>query len=149
MLTELTSSEIREILSENYIGRIGCRNGDRVYIFPVNYVFEDGMVYCQSYEGTKVSMMRENPDVCFEVEEIRDFNQWKSVLGWGFFEELVSPRDIRSAQLHFSEIMLAQKASLTSQPPTDQTNTARGKPPTIIYYRIRFDELSGRTERSI
>jgi nitroimidazol reductase NimA-like FMN-containing flavoprotein (pyridoxamine 5'-phosphate oxidase superfamily) len=149
MLTELTKAEIQEVLTNNYIGRIGCRDGDRIYIFPVNYVHQHDMVYCQSYEGAKVAMMRAQPNVCFEVEEIRDFYHWKTAMGWGTFEELTSAEDIQEVKLQLSEIMLARKASLTALPPTEASLGMHGTLSAIVYYRIRFTELSGRSEKNI
>ena len=150
MLSELTQSEIEEVLSDNYIGRIGCRDGDKIYIVPVNYIFEYGRVLCHSYDGQKVAMMRQNPDVCFEVEEIRSFNNWKTVVGWGIFEELTDAKDIEHAKSQLSDLMLAQKASLSSVPPAEEIPKHPEHPATnMVYYHIRFNELSGRHEREI
>ncbi len=148
MLAELSPAEITETLAANDLGRIGCRQGDRIFIFPVNYIFRHDMAYCQSYEATKIAMMREQPDICFEVEDIRGFSHWKTVMGWGIFEELTDSADISDAQQQFSEVMLARKAALTSLPPTEPHRVESGRPG-IIYYRIRFNELSGRMEKGI
>jgi nitroimidazol reductase NimA-like FMN-containing flavoprotein (pyridoxamine 5'-phosphate oxidase superfamily) len=150
MLSELTQSEIEEVLADNYIGRIGCRDGDKIYIVPVNYIFEYGRVLCHSYDGQKIAMMRRNPDVCFEVEEIRSFNNWKTIVGWGVFEELTDDEDIEHAKSQLSDLMLAQKASLTNAPPAEEIVKHPPTPATnMVYYRIRFNELSGRHEREI
>ena len=147
MLRELTHSEIEDVLRNNYIGRIGCQEGDRIYIVPVNYLFDLGNVYCQSYEGQKVEMMRDNPDICFEVEEIHSFNHWKTVVGWGIFEELTDPREIERVRSQLSEMMLAQKAMMSGPPPEKSVERPRtdlqAQP---VYYRIRFAEWSGRME---
>jgi nitroimidazol reductase NimA-like FMN-containing flavoprotein (pyridoxamine 5'-phosphate oxidase superfamily) len=150
MLTELTQSEIKEVLATNYIGRIGCRDGDKIYIVPVNYLFEYDQVLFQSYDGQKVAMMRRNPDVCFEVEEIRSFNNWKTVVAWGIFEELTTPEEIASAQSGLSDLMLAKKASITSAPPAEEIPKHPQTPATdMVYYRIRLAEFSGRREQEI
>jgi uncharacterized protein len=36
----------------------------------------------------KIDMMRENPEVCFEVDNIKDITNWQSVIAWGKFEEI-------------------------------------------------------------
>jgi nitroimidazol reductase NimA-like FMN-containing flavoprotein (pyridoxamine 5'-phosphate oxidase superfamily) len=95
-------------------------------------------------------MMRKNPDVCFEVEEIKSFNHWKTVVGWGQFEELVDAADIEQAKAQLSDVMLAQKATLTSGPPAEETPQHPASPSAnMIYYRIRFNELSGRHEKEL
>ena len=147
MTGELNRSEIEEVLSNGYIGRIGCRDGERVYIVPVNYLYENGFVLCQSYEGQKVHLMRQSPAVCFEVEEMLSFSSWKTVIGWGTFEELTAEEEIRSAQSRMSDIMLAQKAVLNQPPPAERADAHPRPQTTITYYRIRLEELSGRFEK--
>ena len=149
MTGELNRSEINEVLSNGYIGRIGCRDGERIYIVPVNYVYENGVIYCQSYEGMKVLLMRQSPGVCFEVEELRSFSSWRTVIAWGNFEELTTEEEIRSAHSRLSEVMLAQKAVLNQPPPAETADTHPRPQASITYYRIRLDELSGRFEREI
>lgn len=36
----------------------------------------------------KIEMMRKNPKVCFEVDDIKNIFSWKSVIAWGTFEEI-------------------------------------------------------------
>src|SRR4051812_28379131 len=119
MTGELNNHEIEEVLENGYIGRIGCRDGNRIYVVPVSYIYEYGRVLCQSYEGYKVALMRKYPDVCFEVEELRSFFEWKTVICWGIFKELTSPEEIAYARAHLSVTMLARKAGLTVPSPAE------------------------------
>ncbi len=145
MLRELNPSEIDEVLMSSTLGRIGCRQGDKIFIMPVSYAYEHDMVYCQSYEGMKVSLMREYPDVCFEVEWLGSFDEWKTVLAWGIYEELSHPDDVAMARSRLSYARLEQKASLSSLPPAESSEQVRGRPEaSVVYYRIRLHELSGR-----
>jgi nitroimidazol reductase NimA-like FMN-containing flavoprotein (pyridoxamine 5'-phosphate oxidase superfamily) len=149
MLKELSKSEIEEVLRNNVLGRIGYRQGERVHIAPVSYVFETGSVLCRSYEGDRVLAMRDNRHVCFEVEELYSFNNWKTVVAWGVYEELFDMTEIAHARSLLSELMLSQKALLSSLPPTETSANHHGNSKDIVYYCIRFVELSGRSEREI
>ena len=149
MIGELSKREIDEVFSNGYIGRIGCRDGDRIYIVPVNYIYEYDAVLCQSYEGQKVAVMRKSPEVCFEVEELHSFFHWKTVIGWGTFQELSTPEDIKYASAQLSDVMLAQKASVSQPPPAESGETHEGTQATIVYYRILFEKLSGRYEQVV
>ena len=40
MLGQLTNDEIEEVLKSNLLGRIGCSNGRKIYVVPVNYVYD-------------------------------------------------------------------------------------------------------------
>ncbi|MBC7442705.1 MAG: pyridoxamine 5'-phosphate oxidase family protein [Ramlibacter sp.] len=88
MLGKLNEPEIESVLREAIVGRIGCHTEGRTYIVPISYAYEDGAVYGHSASGSKVRMMRANPSVCFEVEQVDDLANWRSVIGWGTFEEL-------------------------------------------------------------
>ena len=88
MLGELSAIEIEDLLHTQVVGRIGCRDEDLVYVVPISYAYEDNRVYCHTFEGKKIEMMRKNPKVCFQVDEMKDMANWKSVIAWGEFEEL-------------------------------------------------------------
>jgi len=88
MLRELNENQIETLLKDQLIGRIGCHSADVIYIVPVNYVYDGTNIYCHSVKGMKIDMMRENPSVCFEVDNIKDITNWQSVIAWGKFEEI-------------------------------------------------------------
>ncbi len=88
MLRELSEQQIENLLKKELTGRIGCQSAGTVYIVPVHYVYEEGKIYCHSAKGMKIDMMRENPEVCFEVENIKDITNWQTVIAWGTFEEI-------------------------------------------------------------
>ena len=62
------------------MGRIGCRDGDSVYVVPISFVYDDGCAYGHSAEGRKLTLMRARPEVCFEVDDIRGLSDWRSVV---------------------------------------------------------------------
>lgn len=88
MLRELNDIQIENLLKEELIGRIGCHSAETMYVVPVNYIYDGTNIYCHSAKGMKIDMMRENPQVCFEVDKIKDITNWESVIAWGRFEEI-------------------------------------------------------------
>ncbi|HSP53598.1 MAG TPA: pyridoxamine 5'-phosphate oxidase family protein [Cryobacterium sp.] len=107
MLGELNDEDIDSVLHEAVIGRIGCHVAGQTYIVPVSYAYDGEHVYGHSGTGRKVVMMRENPSVCFEVEQVDDLGNWKTVIAWGAFEELTGT-DAAAGRL----ILLARFAPL-------------------------------------
>ena len=87
MLGELSKEEIEEVLKSNVIGRIGCTGNGRIYVVPITYVYDDGYVIGHTKEGMKIEFLRENPECCFEVDEMKGISHWQSVIAWGTFEE--------------------------------------------------------------
>lgn len=93
--------------------------------------------------------MRDNPVVCFEVEEIRSMNFWKTVLCRGLYEELISPVQIAEVQKHLAETMLARKAGLSEGAPDSIIKNHKMASSKVIYYCIRITEWTGRFEKEI
>jgi uncharacterized protein len=93
MIGNLTQEAALEVLQSNLLGRIGCSDGKKVYVVPVNYVFDGKYIIAHSVAGMKIDMMRKNPAVCFEVDEMKDLRNWKSVILWGEYQELTNERD--------------------------------------------------------
>ena len=152
MLGILNETEIAEVLQNNILGRIGCNDGEKTYVVPISFVFMGDHILCHSYEGMKIDMMRANPEVCFEVDEIRDYSNWKCVIAWGIYEELVKDEDIKEVRQYFSNEMLDLKVSETAMPPESAQGRWHDQAPghkTSIYYRIRFYTVSGRFEQEL
>ena len=93
MLRELNDTQIEALLKDQVIGRIGCHSAETMYVVPVNYVYDGTNIYCHSAQGMKIDMMRKNPQVCFEVDKIKDVTNWESVIAWGKFEEITDMKE--------------------------------------------------------
>lgn len=88
-LRELSTGEMEDILRNGYHAHLGCHTWvEGTYVCPVTYVFEEGYVFSHSLMGKKIEMMRANPNVCLQVEEVKSIFNWKSVIIYGRFEEL-------------------------------------------------------------
>ena len=114
MIGKLTGEQVEEVLAENVLGRIGCNDGRKTYIVPVNYVYDGKFLIAHSMAGMKIQMMRKNPDVCFEVDEMKSFTNWKSVIAWGEYQELTNERDRYYALKLFVDRMMHMKVSKTA-----------------------------------
>jgi nitroimidazol reductase NimA-like FMN-containing flavoprotein (pyridoxamine 5'-phosphate oxidase superfamily) len=146
MLGELKEDEIQQVLKSNSIGRIGCTDGEHVYITPLNYRLEVNSVLCYSLEGLKIQMMRTHRSVCFEVDVIQNSNNWKCVIINGVFEEITDPQELNLIRPHYTEYMLRKKVSLTAVPHAETELSKEKAHPEQVFYRIRFQNISGRYE---
>src|SRR6195952_2636408 len=97
MLGELSELEIETLLKQQVIGRIACHADDTTYIVPINYVYNGTCIYGHSSIGKKIEMMRKNPEVCFEVDDIKSVFRWQSVIAWGRFEEITDSNEMERA----------------------------------------------------
>ncbi len=89
MWGELDKNQIEDFLKSEMVGRIGCCDySGKVYVVPITYAYNNGYIYGHTKAGLKIRMMRNNPNVCFEIDQMKDMNNWKSVIVNGTFEEL-------------------------------------------------------------
>jgi len=150
MLGELSNAEIELILSSNVIGRIGCVGNERVYVVPVTYVYDNGCIIGHTTEGMKIEFLRQNPDCCFEVDEMKSISNWQSVIGWGTFEEL-NGSDAEQAMEKLLTKLIPLVPSETSHAgrmgPISASRTSTLVTKSTIVYRILLKEKSGRYER--
>jgi len=98
--------EIDEIMDRAQVCRIAMCYGDRPYIVPVNFGYSDGVLYIHSARaGRKIDILRENPNVSFEVDIDLSlvegkvpcdytFN-YRSVVGFGRARVLHDPKEKR------------------------------------------------------
>jgi hypothetical protein len=88
MWGDLDEGQIDDLLKSEVIGRIGCFDGNKIYVVPITYAYDNGYIYGHTKDGLKIRMMRKNPNICFEVDWMKDMGNWKSVILYGTFEEL-------------------------------------------------------------
>ena len=87
-IEDLSEGEINEILGRVGYGHLGCCRDDRPYVVPVHYAYDDGIIYIYTTEGKKFEIIRTNPNVCLQVEEISDQKHWTSVVVDGIAEQI-------------------------------------------------------------
>jgi len=148
MLGELNDSEVESVLHNQVIGRIGCSNQDNMFVVPITYAYDGTYIYCHSKEGMKIEMMRNNRSVCFEVDQITDMTNWKSVILWGTYEELKDDEARKIGIQIFADRMKPLVASETIGPmmrqPEPHPSGALSKP---VFFRIKVTKKTGRFER--
>jgi nitroimidazol reductase NimA-like FMN-containing flavoprotein (pyridoxamine 5'-phosphate oxidase superfamily) len=150
MIGKLSDEQIEEVLKENVVGRIGCSDGNKTYVVPVNYVYDGKFIIGHSLAGLKIQMMRKNPEVCFEVDEIQGLTNWKSVIAWGQYQELTEERDRYYAMKLFVDRMIHLKISEAAIPPEITENRVHPRSPGNIkpvIYRIAIHEFTGKYEK--
>jgi hypothetical protein len=149
MIGSLTQQQSEYILHCNNVGRIGCYANGKVLIIPITYIFSQKYIYGHSWEGTKISMMRKNPQVCFQVDSIDNLANWRSVIAWGKFEELKTEaaqnKVIRLFHERLAPLMLGESVNVAREFADPPHVVQKKKKP--ILYRIGLIEITGRYEK--
>lgn len=137
VMRELTEREVDELLATQAVGRIGCHADGLTYVVPVIYARAGDGVYVASVEGQKIRMMRENPRVCFEVDEYDGAGSWRSAIVQGVYEELDAAEAERALAL------LAERFGRSGEGDRARRPRAVDAPSTVCF-RIRFRQATGR-----
>jgi nitroimidazol reductase NimA-like FMN-containing flavoprotein (pyridoxamine 5'-phosphate oxidase superfamily) len=149
MLGKLDTDQMNSLLSSSALGRLACTDGNQPYIVPVTYTYDGNYIYGQTNEGTKLDILRKNPNVCFQVEQMTDMRNWQSVIVYGKFEELKNKKDADSARdTLFSRFFPLMSSSTIHSFGKEATNEIED-PNRIKYvmYRINIQKITGRFEK--
>jgi nitroimidazol reductase NimA-like FMN-containing flavoprotein (pyridoxamine 5'-phosphate oxidase superfamily) len=148
MLGKLNEQEINNLLIEQNVGRIACYADGKIYLVPVTYIYEGNFIIGHTNEGTKVRMMRKNPEVCFETDKMDDIFNWQSVIVWGLYEELKGDEAAKAFQMLYQRLEPLMGGQGAHPHVEDKTIHKRDIPiDSAIVYRIRILEKTGRFEK--
>ena len=148
MIGQLSLPEIENLLHNQVIARIGCHTNGHTYIVPVTYAYDGAAIFGYSPEGLKLTMMRENPKVCVEVDHVDDPANWRSVIAHGIFEELsgaAAEEAVRKIRTRFVPQRGGATAALSYGLDPHARSLGRVR---FSAYRITLEAKTGRFERS-
>ena len=147
MFGQLNREEIESVLHSQLLGRIGCHADGTTYIVPISYAYDGEYVYAHTHEGMKIGIMRKNPKVCFEVENMSNMANWKTVICWGEFEELMDEKERHGALEKLQDRILPAFPSVTTKLSSSwpfhssDIDNIQG-----LVFRIRLTKKTGRFE---
>ena len=148
MFENLDNSEIEEVISNNFIGRLGCYDDGKVYVVPISYAYDSNYIYARTFEGMKISMMRKNPNVCFQLDQMGNMADWKSVIVWGTYEELTDEKARnKGLKILISRILPNISSETVKLSPEWPFPTNDYKQIEGIVFRIQITEKTGRCEK--
>jgi len=106
---EMNTGLIKEVLKRVGYGHLAMARGNLPYIVPIHYAYEEPHIYIYTTEGKKTEIIKANPEICLQVEDVKSDNDWVSVIASG---EAVQVTD-RTEREHALEIILAANPTLT------------------------------------
>ncbi|HKL01839.1 MAG TPA: pyridoxamine 5'-phosphate oxidase family protein [Desulfotignum sp.] len=138
------TADIEEILQQGQVCRLGFADRNVPYIVPMNYGYQDSALYFHSApEGRKIDLIRANPLVCFEVDELVKMNKaanacdwgasFKSVIGTGTARILDTPEEKKAGL----DIIMAQYSDRSFNYPD-------GKLAKTAVIKVTIEEMTGK-----
>jgi nitroimidazol reductase NimA-like FMN-containing flavoprotein (pyridoxamine 5'-phosphate oxidase superfamily) len=149
MTGSLTEQQMRTLLTSQVIGRLGGSVKGLPYVIPISYAYEHPYTYSHTREGTKVFMMRQNKQICLQVDQIDNLANWRSVMAWGTYEEL-SGDEAEEGLLILKNRLSPLTTSVYSRSLLDLQagELSRATEAREVIFRIKLDMMSGRYEKS-
>lgn len=135
---EMPREEIEEMLLRNKVGRLAFSFHDRVDVQPIHYVYERGWLYGRTSEGDKIASLTHNQWIAFEVDEVEDIFEWRSIVIHGSFWILHPRGSPRAEELWNKASELVSRivpGSLTEHDPVGFRQTL---------FRIAVSDVRGR-----
>lgn len=143
LIRELGRQESLDLLARSRLGRLACARGAIPYIVPLYFAYDDEYLYSFSTFGQKIEWMRDNPNVCVEVDEVANPQQWVSVVIFGQFEEMPDLPEWHDAR-EYAHKRLLERNSIWWEPGYARTivdGTERQLAP--CFYRIHIEQITG------
>ena len=142
VIREMAPSECLEALAHVSVGRLACARDGQPYIVPIYLTFDGKNIYGFSTLGQKIEWMRSSPLVCVEIDDIKNQNQWTSIIVFGRYEELSDTVEYEAIRAHAYELL--QKRVMWWQPAyVAIAHREEPKSLTPIFYRIHIDRITG------
>lgn len=150
MVGTLTLEQIDALLAEQRFARLGCHANGKTYVVPISYALDGDRLLGQTTFGLKIEMMRLNPEVCIEVDDVRSLTDWRSAIVWGRFREL---EGIEAATAMGKLIdrygPLFEDANAEARLGRNITpDRVDHRPANEIVYEVKITEMTGRFERA-
>src|SRR5512133_1807698 len=77
-------SALRAVIQESMVCRVGLSDGNRPYVVPLCFGYEDGFLYFHAaHEGRKIEIIRKNNSVCFEFDANTEIVENQEACAWG------------------------------------------------------------------
>jgi nitroimidazol reductase NimA-like FMN-containing flavoprotein (pyridoxamine 5'-phosphate oxidase superfamily) len=143
LIRELAIEECEKVLAAGRLGRLACARDNQPYTVPFHFAYDGkACLYAFSTLGQKIEWMRSNPLVCVEVDEIKEQNDWTTIVIFGKYEELVDTQQFAADRSYAYDLLSRQPmwwepayVAGTHRRPCDCTDP--------IYFRIHISHMTG------
>jgi nitroimidazol reductase NimA-like FMN-containing flavoprotein (pyridoxamine 5'-phosphate oxidase superfamily) len=146
MFKQLDNTQIEELLHNQLVGRLGCHADGQTYVVPLSYAYDGKYIYGRTFEGKKLEMLRKNPGLCFQVDDTHDLSNWRSVICWGAFQELLDEPERKKAIDILSKRNLPLRHSETMHLTPDGPFIPDYEQVEGVLFRILLNTKTGKTE---
>jgi nitroimidazol reductase NimA-like FMN-containing flavoprotein (pyridoxamine 5'-phosphate oxidase superfamily) len=136
---DMAMGEMQALLLRVGFGHLGCTRDNHPYVVPMHYAYDGQDIYLFTTEGTKTEFIAANHEVCFQVEEIADASNWRSVMLIGEAHKIIKQDEVE----HAMQLITERNQTLT--PALNKTEIGPWhRLSNIAIYRVRTSAIYGR-----
>jgi nitroimidazol reductase NimA-like FMN-containing flavoprotein (pyridoxamine 5'-phosphate oxidase superfamily) len=136
---DMATGEMQALLLRGGFGHLGCTRDNHPYVVPMHYAYDGQDLYFFTTEGTKTEFIAANHEVCFQVEEITDASNWRSVMLVGEARRLTKQDEVERAM----QLVTEHNPNLT--PALNKTKIGPWQRlSNVAIYRVRMTAMYGR-----
>ncbi|HBR58121.1 MAG TPA: pyridoxamine 5'-phosphate oxidase family protein [Blastocatellia bacterium] len=96
-IEEMNRGRMIDLLERVGYGHLGCSRNNLPYVVPVHYAYDAPLIYIYTTEGKKSEIIRVNSNICLQVEDVDDNENWESVIVIGEAVRVSSPEERETA----------------------------------------------------
>ncbi len=142
---EITKKEeIEKILKQSHVCRLAMVDEDKPYLVPMNFGYSDGCLFFHcAKQGRKIDLIKKNPNICFEVDELIRLKKaslacdwgidFKSVIGSGKAQFLEDSKEKKNAL----NIIMSQYSDRSFEYPDEMLEKT-------LVIKVVIDEMTGK-----
>lgn len=130
------------LLAKVRVGHIACTEGQQPYVTPFSFGYDRSHIYAIATVGRKIAALRVNPLVCIAVQEVVSFEQWKSVVVSGRYEELLDTQEFFNAR-NTAQWLLSEHAAWWEPGYARTLHDGMERPMESVWFRIQIQSVSG------
>lgn len=108
-IESMLSPAVNELLKRVNYGHLGCAEHNQPYVVPIHFGYDGETVYIFTTPGKKSEIIDANPNVCLQVEEILNKDDWQSVMVVGQAKMVTDDAEREKAM----QLILAVNPTLT------------------------------------
>ncbi len=136
---DMEQGETIALLLRIGFGHLGCTRDNHPYVVPMHYTYDSQNLYFFTTEGTKTDFISANSEICFQVEEITNPRNWRSVIVVGHAKKITKPEEMETAL----DLIFERNPTLT--PALNKTKIGPwSRSNRVVVYRVSPSAIYGR-----
>lgn len=105
LIDRMRPDDCGKLLARLGTGRLATARNGQPYIVPIYFAHEPERLYGFATLGRKIEWMRLNILVCVQADEVRNRNDWESVIVNGRYEEITNAFSHAGQRVHAQSVL--------------------------------------------